>query len=82
MIPPAINEAYLRLTHSHRYPDIQGTMLLECTDIETLQPVHAVCLIVRKGDGVEAVPVAVMTPPGITKKLVPPVDLKPLIKEM
>lgn len=81
MIPPEVNDAYLRLIQPKEYDEVLGSLLLECTDIETLQPVHAICVLTRKGDGVEAVPVAVMTPPDIMKKLVPPADLKFIYKE-
>jgi hypothetical protein len=50
--------------------------LLECTDAITGLPVHAVCAILKKGDGVDTVPLAVMTSPDIRRRLIPPAELE------
>ena len=76
MIPEAVKGAYERLVRPGKFPEVAVTVLLECTDAETGLPVHAVCLVVRKGDGVEALPVAVMTSYDIRKRLIPPTTLE------
>lgn len=72
MIPAEVKGAYERIVSPGKFPEVVDTVLLECTDAETGLPVSAICLVVRKGDEVEALPVAVMTSYDIRKRLIPP----------
>jgi hypothetical protein len=75
-ISDPIKEAFGRLVQPERFPDMHEVVLLECTDAITGLPVHAVCAILKRGDGVEALPVAVMTSYDIRKRLIPPATLE------
>lgn len=74
MIPAEVKGTYERIVSPERFPEMVDTVLLECTDAETGLPVNAICLVVRKGDGVEVLPVAVMTSYDIRKRLIPPAE--------
>ena len=75
-ISDPIKEAFGRLVQPERFPDMHEVVLLECTDAITGLPVHAVCAILKRGDGVDTVPLAVMTSPDIRRRLIPPATLE------
>ena len=75
-ISDPIKEAFGRLVQPERFPDMHEVVLLECTDAITGLPVHAVCAILKRGDGVDTVPLAVITSPDIRRRLIPPAELE------
>ena len=76
MIPESVKEAFTRLVQPEKFSDMHEVVLLECTDAVTGAPVHTVCAVLRRPNGVDAVPIAVMTSPDIRQRLIPPKDLE------
>ena len=75
-ISDTTKEAFGRLVHPKQFQDMHDVVLLECTDAITGLPVPVVCAILKKGDGVDTVPLAIMTSPDIRQRLIPPVELE------
>ena len=76
MIPDSIKEAFARLIQPEKFGDMHEVVLLECTDAITGAPVHTVCAVLKRTDGVDTVPIAVMTSPDIRQRLIPPAKLE------
>ena len=76
MIPDTVKEAFKRLIQPEEFRDMHEVILLECTDAVTGAPVHAVCAVLKRPNGVDTVPIAVMTSPDIRKRLIPPATLE------
>ena len=76
MIPDSVKEAFKRLIQPEEFKDMHEVVLLECLDAVTRLPVHTICAILKRADGVETVPIAVMTSPDIRQRLIPPVTLE------
>ena len=72
MIPDSVKEAFTRLIQPEKFRDMHEVVLLECTDAVTGAPVHTVCAVLKRPDGVETVPIAIMTAPDIRQRLIPP----------
>ena len=76
MSPDSVKEAFTRLIQPEKFRDMHEVVLLECTDTITGLSVHAVCAILKRGDGMDTVPLAIMTSPDIRQRLIPPVELE------
>ena len=76
MIPDTVKEAFKRLIQPEEFRDMHELILLECTDVVTGAPVHAVCAVLKRPNGVDTIPIAVMTSPDIRKRLIPSATLE------
>lgn len=76
MIPDSVKEAFTRLIQPEKFRDMHEVVLLECTDVVTGASVHTICAILKRSDGVETVPIAVMVSPDIRQRLIPPATLE------